>query len=104
MNFEERDSCIKYELKKKVENSKDESKSETSGKDTDSNGKKFEDKAKEVEGNDVGKKVAEGETVKVDMKEGSLKTGLTPIMKKLTVDDKVKEVEENDKCKKVKED
>ena len=104
MQKDERDKCIKCELKKKVENTKDESKNETSGKDTDPNSKKFEDKAKEVEANDVGKKVAEGETVKVDMKEGTLNTGLTPIMKKLTVDDKVKEVEENDKSKKVKED
>ena len=44
----------------KVENTKDESKCETSGKNTDSNCKKFDDKAKEVEANDVGKKVVKG--------------------------------------------
>jgi len=89
--------------KEQVENTKDESKSETSGKDTDSNGKKDEDEAKKVNANDDGKKAVEGETAKVDKKGGLLESGLTPIMKKLNVDDKVKEVEENDKSKKVKE-
>jgi len=89
--------------KEQVENTKDESKSETSGKDTDSNGKKDEDEAKKVDANDDGKKVVEGETVKVHKKGGIPESGLTPIMKKLNVDDKVKVVEENDKSKKVKE-
>jgi len=89
--------------KEQVENTKDESKSETSGKDTDSNGKKVENEAKEVDANDDSKKVVEGETAKVEKKGGTLESGLTPIMKKLNVDDKVKEVEENDKSKKVKE-
>jgi len=89
--------------KEQVENIKDESKSETSGKDTDSNGKKVEDEAKEVDANDDGKKVVEGETAKVNKKVGTLESGLTPIMKKLNVDDKRKEVEGNEKSKKVEE-
>ena len=90
--------------KEQVENKKEESKSETSGKDTDSNGKKSEDNLKEVNANDKGKKVAEGETVKGDIKKvGILETGLTPMMKKLNVDEKMKEVEINDKSKKVEE-
>merc|ERR1719477_260282 len=64
--------------KEQVENKKEESKSETSGKDTDSNGKKSEDNLKEVNANDKGKKVSEGETVKVDDKKaGIFETGLT---------------------------
>merc|ERR1712025_374742 len=91
--------------KEQVENKKEESKSETSGKDTDSNGKKSEDISKEFEANDKGKKVVEGEiVVKVDKKKvGTLETGLTPMMKKLNVEDEVKEVEINDQGKKVKE-
>merc|ERR1711875_105189 len=46
--------------KKQVEIAKDESKSETSGKDTDSNGKKVEDEAKEVDVNYDGKKIVDG--------------------------------------------
>jgi len=69
--------------KEQVVIKKDESKSETSGKDTDSNGKKVsefpsvEDIGKEVE--TPAPKVAELQAVE---------TGLTPIMKKLAVDGK----------------
>merc|ERR1719376_1241920 len=69
--------------KEQVEMKKDESKSKTSGKDTDSNGKKVletpsvEEIGKEVE--TPAPKIAELQAVE---------TGLTPIMKKLTVDGK----------------
>merc|ERR1719427_149028 len=69
--------------KEQVEIQKDESKSETSGKDTDSNGKKVsetpsvEEIEKEVE--TPAPKIAELQAVE---------TGLTPIMKKLAVDGK----------------
>jgi len=90
--------------KEQVEINKEESKSETSGKDTDSNGKKSEENSKEVEAKYKGKKVVEGETMKVGNKKvATLETGLTPMMKKLNVEDEVKEVEINDQSKKVKE-
>ena len=90
--------------KEQVEINKEESKSETSGKDTDSNGKKSEENSKEVEAKYKGKKVVEGETIKVGNKKvGAFETGLTPMMKKLNVEDEVKEVEINDQSKKVKE-
>merc|ERR1712212_278640 len=76
--------------KEQVENKKDESKSETSGKDTDSNGKKvLETPAKETE------KVVEAPAPQIEELKGqAVETGLTPIMKKLNVDGKppVKEI------------
>merc|ERR1719402_1617021 len=68
--------------KEQVEMKKDESKSETSGKDTDSNGKKvLETPAKENE------KVVEAPAPQIEELKGqAVETGLTPIMKKLNVD------------------
>jgi len=88
--------------KEQVEN-KEETKSDTSGKDTDSNGKKVEVEAKEIEENDKYKKVAEDDTLKVENNKGEIETGLTPIMRKLNVDDKEKEVLVADQDKKVEE-
>merc|ERR1712055_509045 len=72
--------------KEEVGMKKDESKSETSGKDTDSNGMKVLENVKETE------KEAEAQAPKIaELKAGE--TGLTPTMKKLKVDGK-HEVEE----------
>merc|ERR1712179_235329 len=67
--------------KEEVGMKKDESKSETSGKDTDSNGMKVLENVKETE------KEVEAQAPKIaELKAGE--TGLTPTMKKLKVDGK----------------
>merc|ERR1711970_800273 len=69
--------------KEQIEMKKDESKSETSGKDTDSNGKK----ALEVPHGKETEKEVEAQAPKIaELKAGE--TGLTPTMKKLKVDGK----------------
>jgi len=76
--------------KEQVENKKEESKSETSGKDTDSNGKRvLETPAKEIE-----KVVGAPAPLIEELTGEAVETGLTPIMKKLNVDGKppVKEI------------
>merc|ERR1712083_1222212 len=81
--------------KEQVEVKKDESKSETSGKDTDSNGKKVleipsvEKIEKEVEA--LAPKIAEPQV---------METGLTPMMKKLDVDGKHQKDEVTEKLSK----
>merc|ERR1719402_1525741 len=79
--------------KEQVEMKKDESKSETSGKDTDSNGKK----ALEVPNVKETEKEVEAQAPKVaELKAGE--TGLTPTMKKLKVDGKHQGEEVAENC------